>query len=389
MSIVMSRLRRRAPIVGAFSLFALALATAAASATAIDHAGFDPEESELAAIAYLDSLGVIGADVKLDILADQGIVSAWLEEHGLEDGVDADFWFAIGAYEQLFYVRSTSYRVSNAMQYLQLSDASVLRHIYGSPIDRSVPESVHFGAADYLVAGSFIDVKSGTLVIEALDISRVSQYLAVPRTFTGDLRFTAVDGLYQSQQGVIRGGMATNSCTVGFAATRNGVPGFVSAAHCTCTTRMYFSVSRGGLSTPASRVAVNWGPNADIAFFSTSLSGTAVSNTFFGELANSPTTRSPASQALVGNIACSRGSTSGWRCGGVMSNTFRPGGTGRMCNYQPCNAVFIQVGVSGAGGDSGGPWVVGNSPVGIHSSGLEGRGLASRITFLPSGVLLS
>ncbi|WP_156374052.1 hypothetical protein [Cellulomonas sp. Leaf334] len=84
-----------------------------------------------------------------------------------------------------------------------------------------------------------------------------------------------------------------------------------------------------------------------------------------------------------GSWACHRGKTTGWACGTITSIAYQPPSS--MCGGT-CSAVFVVVSAASQPGDSGGPWLVGSTPVGIHKGGNSSIAIYSKLSYVNSGV---
>lgn len=163
-----------------------------------------------------------------------------------------------------------------------------------------------------------------------------------------------------------RGGVYLSSCTAAFTVRNaSGTRGFLTAGHCGPTQNWGApgrSISNS--STYRNEARSN---SADLQWHS--LSAT-VYGQFYGTSSTNPTTlasRTVRSQQ-GGDSVCSRGKTSGWRCGTVTSISYRPLWSG-ACPGTICANVFVAVNRGGADGDSGGPWYSGTSAYGVHKGG--------------------
>lgn len=160
-----------------------------------------------------------------------------------------------------------------------------------------------------------------------------------------------------------RGGLHMSSCTTGFTVQNSsGTRGIITAGHCGDSQ----SYQLYGSSTWYSMTFQNEArtPSADLQWHTTAATEEP---RFHADSTSSSRvlTSSVSSANQGGDYVCSRGKTSGFRCGNVTSTAYRPIWDG-ACPSR-CNAHFVRVGTGNStGGDSGGPWFNGNAGYGVH-----------------------
>jgi hypothetical protein len=146
----------------------------------------------------------------------------------------------------------------------------------------------------------------------------------------------------------------------------SGIKGFLTAAHCG-NTQSYFGYNGQSYATTF-KAELNTA-RKDMQWHSTA------SGEFAEFYANSTTARRQVTSATgwadqaEGSVACHRGQTTGYSCGTITDKTFQTS----TCNgNNPCEFTWVRVeggALACSGGDSGGPWFLGNSAYGIHHSG--------------------
>ena len=101
------------------------------------------------------------------------------------------------------------------------------------------------------------------------------------------------------------------------------------------------------------------------------------------------TSKKTRSQQNIGDFVCKYGKATGWGCGWIVSKTAPPcGGVGAPAN----TAIRVDSDPNGAGydlsapGDSGGPFVVGNTALGGMSCQLDFDAIYVAVDYIESGL---
>jgi len=171
------------------------------------------------------------------------------------------------------------------------------------------------------------------------------------------------------QENSTQGGEVYGGCTGGFMATRGGAYGITTSAHCTTKPASY-----DGDATGSTYVASN---NRDTRF--TALSGDTAENKF---RVDASTLRTITAQGIVttGSLLFKYGKTTGYGSSTVESYagcvTFSSGNV--WCNLYYTAAKVTQ------GGDSGGPWFVGNTGYGFTTGSNSGGTYVTPIAWVGS-----
>lgn len=303
-----------------------------------------------------------------------------------------DLWVEHSEDRQLIYVRTINPDIALAMHEIPLSPSTEVVILNEAPVAQSVDNDDEL--AELVIEhvegaqGLFIDAETGALVIDVHRESAGAARSAV--TDLPNLGKFGVDEVKIEVQGeptedsiTVRGGVGLGSCTAGFPARQGSYIGYYSAAHCGPSQTTYANTAGTGASTTGTRRHYVHNGNGDIGFYSVSASNNTVVGSFFGSSSSSATTVGPPISIAQGATICSRGKSSGWRCGTVRSNAYRPTYSG-ACPTGTCNARFVSVNANQALGDSGGPWVYGSRPVGIHKGGSSTMSITSKIEYAPS-----
>lgn len=305
---------------------------------------------------------------------------------------------------QHFHVRSADPGVAQAVEDFT-AETGIPVELENSPAFRAELTDAAANNLDQVSAvsedeiqGFYVDPATGEVV---LDVSlegepRTQEQLQEDVEFQGapELTDTPVRTNLRAEPGSdhqARGGAATTSCTTGFTAeSTQGTQGFWTAAHGNCGTSQ---TVHSGVSSESSEVGVStvqatvYNSNADISYHSLPASVT-VNATYWGASASNPIANGNTVTVAGGAHICTRGQTSGVRCG-VAAVNYAPT-YDDACPDGPCNSVFIMA--DGAGrdvGDSGGPWWFDEGEaVGIHKGGGDTWSVLSAIEFVPSGTSL-
>ena len=300
--------------------------------------------------------------------------------------MDFDLWTEPSASGQGVFVRSSSDVPEDVLVAADLSSDTSVTIVNEAAIGRDtaaalsdeVEHAVDATVPD--VQGVYVDVTDGALVVQTSASETLStDEIAVPGF--DSVRVEHVDGP-MSDSIAVRGGVGMSGCTAAFPATSGSYIGFYSAAHCGSMT-VYANTAGTGTGTAAAIRSRNHGPNADIAFFSIANSN-SISRTFFGSSSTQATATSGPVSVGEGFTVCHRGKTTGWNCGKVQSIAYKPTWS-NACNGSTCRPVFVSVAARQAGGDGGGPWVSGNSAIGIHKGGNPNLSVYSKMNYVPAG----
>lgn len=324
-------------------------------------------------------------------IEDQAEVVREVNDSGIELGVDADIWIDHEAAVQQVWVRTQHKQVADAFQQLSLSEETSVTVVEDPPIADQVPpltDEIEAVVRDHApgVQGMYVRPADGALIVESTDVPADVNTDAIA-TGSGFSVVIAEQVEPASDSILTRGGVGLSSCTAGFSA-RNGSTyiGVFSAAHCGTSQRVYTNTAGTGSYVNATRTVQVHNANADIGFYRVP-SGHFVSSSFYGSSSSSATSMGSPQDVPVGITACHRGKTTGWRCGEITSISYRPTYAG-ACPNTTCNAVFVRASAQQAGGDSGGPWVNGRSPIGIHKGGGTSWSIYSKISRIPSATSL-
>lgn len=201
--------------------------------------------------------------------------------------------------------------------------------------------------------------RPGSVAAEDIVMSRVAQVGV-------DLESVLVEVSEGPVGDTRRGGLHMSSCTTGFGVQNSsGTRGIITAGHCGNSQ----SYQLHGSSTWYSMTYQNElrSANADLQWHTTAAAEE-------GRFHANSTSSSRALTSVVpranqgGDYVCSRGKTSGYRCGDVTSISYQPTWSG-ACPNTTCNAVFVRVSAGTSGGDSGGPWFNASAGYGIQKGG--------------------
>jgi hypothetical protein len=310
-------------------------------------------------------------------VSDQRTISEILANEEIELGKDADLWITPEESGQQINVRTSD------SEDLKISDVNVTtadplaaeeelssrqRHAAVSKVSPNV-QAMHTRTSD------------GALIIETLDelndadIDRLIESTGFAKVEVETLDETPRDSI------TIRGGAAMGSCTSGFAATYVGEIGFLSARHCSSPHSIFDSPSSTiGDFAPATKMSSTYKRDADISFFSVPSDVNSLSSTFYGSDGASTSLGQGPVEVGEGFTVCHRGRTTGWQCGETTSIVYQPTWEG-ACIDDICNSTFVRVDANQDQGDSGGPWVSGDSPAGIHKGGGSSWSVYSKLSY--------
>lgn len=311
-----------------------------------------------------------------------------------------DVWIEQEHAAQTFFVRTLDIDSRNAFNNLERTgetklvflDEKPLREQQSDPNADALAQIIDSIVPGY--EGMHVRVQDGTLVIHTSSMiaanGRVSSALESEiEELSGFENVELQHSTPEIPSFRIRGGSSTTSCTAGFAARRpdGAQSGFLSADHCGATQSVFSQPVRTGSSVGGVRTWRSDRRYADIAFYRVTASHTRDTNIW----ARNHATRNVTSRgrAVVGGSVCSMGHSSGWRCGQVRSVNHRP--TSNICLGMTCNPSFVRIQVQSRQGDSGGPWVSGNTGIAITTSISTSNGLhyttSSCLRFAPNILL--
>ncbi|MFV2087599.1 trypsin-like serine protease [Micromonospora sp. LOL_021] len=307
---------------------------------------------------------------------------------GIELGVDADVWVEQHDGAQELKVRTARKDIAAALGGLSLSGSTSVT-VVDEPtiasrrlvVTDEVAESVR--AVSPGVQGLYVRTADGALVVDTTDTAAKADVAALQRaTGFAKIEVTRVEPAGDTAI-LVRGGVALGGCTAGFSATYGSYKGYFTAGHCGSSQVTYSNTAGTGSWVTGTKRIQAYNTNSDIAFFSIP-SDNYISSTFFGSSSSSATSVGFPADVPEGITACHRGKAVGWGCGTITSIAYQPTWSG-ACPGGTCNAVFVRVGTGTAAGDSGGPWVNGNRPIGIHKGGGSSYSVYSKIYRIPAG----
>lgn len=389
--------RRTAAAVGCASVLVLAglgLAPAVAAPSTAEQrtatANFASEDpSVVAAQTYAEENSVTFQEATVAVEDQEALVAA-INALDIDLGMDADVWIEQDGAEQQVTVRTRQKQVGAALQQLPLSEGTTVTVVDEDPVadgavELSAPVEAAARDAAPGVQGMYVRTADGALVVETSDDpSTIDAADLAARTGFAAVAVEQVEPASDSI--LVRGGVALGGCTAGFSAKYGSYIGYFSAAHCGASQATYSNTAGTGTSVTGTRRVQNYGVNADIAFYSIAATNT-LSKTFFGSSSTSATSVGGPQDMPEGATVCHRGKTSGWKCGKITSIGYKPTWD-NACLTSACNPVFVRVDAAQAGGDSGGPWVNGSSPIGIHKGGAASWSVYSKFYRIPSGTSL-
>lgn len=237
------------------------------------------------------------------------------------------------------------------------------------------------------VQGMYVRLADGALVVETSDDPAALDMEAL----NAEVPFSAVvvERVEAASDTALttRGGVGMSSCTAGFSA-RNGSTylGVYAAAHCGTTQSVYTNTAGTGSSVTGTRSLEVHNANADIGFYRIPV-GNFVSRSIYGASPRRATALGAPQDVPEGISVCHRGKATGWTCGTITSIAYKPTWAG-ACPNTTCNPAFVRVSAPTVAGDSGGPWVNGNAPIGIHKGGAATWSVYSKISRVPAGTAL-
>lgn len=229
------------------------------------------------------------------------------------------------------------------------------------------------------------DERTGEIVVDVqatpLQAAAVQGQLGAASTLLGyPVRLRTYDGKLSKH--AVRGGSNLQSaCTSGFVVKNGTQKGTLTAGHCPST--LEYSDAVDGTYYTLSRPvgAVRDDASHDVQF----LDATADALPQFYADSTTPrvlTGKRLQSSTTVGSTVCHRGDYSKHSCGSVESISYTPTKPATTTSPNPyycgpsdnltCSATWVQVGGSTVrcqGGDSGGPWFIAQTALGVHTGG--------------------
>ena len=158
-------------------------------------------------------------------------------------------------------------------------------------------------------------------------------------------------------------GLALSFCTSGFSVQNgSGVKGITTAAHCNNT------LSYNGSNLPFQGAA--YGGQYDVQWH-TAPNFTVRNLAYDGSAYRYIWGTKHRDNQYVGEWVCKYGKQTGYSCGSIMDKHFQPSPS----DCSNCfTSTFIRVNTGSSGGDSGGPWMVGNTAYGITHGRIPSTG---------------
>ena len=243
----------------------------------------------------------------------------------------------------------------------------------GNRLMRAIPGVQGLGydpARNLIVVDVYVEEGQSLDQAEAVAaLDRIAGMETAINVIDAPLRTTAARG----------GGKLLNSsggyCTAGFAATRGGVGGIVTAGHCGTNKTSYKGQDAAAHTLYDFYVptttnhdllwAKTTGDEYGEFFPGTSSAYRTVTGTRFRSSTNS------SGWFSSGSYVCHFGHTTGFSCGEVQSTTYQPGDAAACTSSSPCSAVWVKFSgpdLACYSGDSGGPVFADNTAFGVFST---------------------
>lgn len=283
---------------------------------------------------------------------------------------------------------------ASATELAQLADA-----LTGAVSDRD--DILEFAGTHYdherrLMELEYDPIEDGSTAVTAALLEDARAYAAAE--FGGELPLPVVfvetsNGPVRAEA-IVRGGLDLNrdgnnniaECTAGFTAKRNGNRGVTTARH--CRDRLRIGAAGAGDAISINPAVADYDA-IDIQFHRTLTGNGHTTYKTFRATGRGGSDYRPVtavSNAPMGSVVCHWGRTSGYSCDFVEDQD-------RCVTYASgrrwCGLDETQNNIS-AGGDSGGPWFLGQTARGIHSGGGPGASFFTRVgrmRFLDTTVL--
>lgn len=300
----------------------------------------------------------------------------------LERGSDGNYRYVVASTGAVRGAKVAGVDVRNARYSLRQLDGAVerLNRVHALS-NKAALQGVHAWGVDLRNNSVVVTVAPG-YALNAID------FIAVSGIDAGMVRFETSQLEAPTPFVNVIGGIAYTSgggrCSIGFSATRGGAKGFATAGHCGG-----IGTSVGISGTTVGSVQAHYYPGGDMAWASV-----RSTDTLLGQVSKYDGTVQRVlgrTQAAVGAAVCRSGSTTGWRCGTIVSYN-------NSVNYGQGNVTGLTRSTACAGrGDSGGSWITGSGQAqGVTSGGQLPAGqntncsVASPVTwFQPINPLIS
>ena len=300
----------------------------------------------------------------------------------LERGSDGNYRYVVASTGAVRGAKIAGVDVRQARYSLRQLDGAVerLNRVHALS-NKTALQGVHAWGVDLRNNSVLVSVAPG-YALNAID------FIAVSGIDAGMVRFETSQLEAPTPFVNVIGGNAYTSgggrCSIGFSATRGGAKGFATAGHCGG-----IGTSVGISGTTVGSVQAHFYPGGDMAWASV-----RSTDTLLGQVSRYDGTVQRvlgSTQAAIGAAVCRSGSTTGWRCGTIVSYN-------NTVNYGQGNVTGLTRSTACAGrGDSGGSWITGSGQAqGVTSGGQLPAGqntncsVASPVTwFQPINPLIS
>jgi streptogrisin C len=273
----------------------------------------------------------------------------------LERGSDGNYRYVVASTGAVRGAKIAGVDVRQARYSLRQLDGAVerLNRVHALS-NKTALQGVHAWGVDLRNNSVVVTVAPG-YALNAID------FIAVSGIDAGMIRFETSQLEAPTPFVNVIGGNAYTSgggrCSIGFSATRGGAKGFATAGHCGG-----IGTTVGISGTTVGSVQAHFYPGGDMAWASV-----RSTDTLLGQVSRyNGTTQAVlgSTVAAVGAAVCRSGSTTGWRCGTIVSYN-------NTVNYGQGNVTGLTRSTACAGrGDSGGSWITGSGQAqGVTSGG--------------------
>lgn len=273
----------------------------------------------------------------------------------LERGSDGNYRYVVASTGAVRGAKIAGVDLRNARYSLRQLDGAVerLNRVHALS-NKTALQGVHAWGVD-LPSNSVVVTVAPGYALNAID------FIAVSGVDAGMVRFEASQLEAPTPFVNVIGGIAYTSgggrCSIGFSATRGGAKGFATAGHCGG-----IGTTVGISGTTVGSVQAHYYPGGDMAWASV-----RSTDTLLGQVSRYDGTVQRVlgrTQAAIGAAVCRSGSTTGWRCGTIVSYN-------NTVNYGQGNVTGLTRSTACAGrGDSGGSWITGSGQAqGVTSGG--------------------
>lgn len=273
----------------------------------------------------------------------------------LERGSDGNYRYVVASTGAVRGAQIAGVDLRNARYSLRQLDGAVerLNRVHALS-NKTALQGVHAWGVD-LPSNSVVVTVAPGYALNAID------FIAVSGVDAGMVRFEASQLEAPTPFVNVIGGIAYTSgggrCSIGFSATRGGAKGFATAGHCGG-----IGTTVGISGTTVGSVQAHYYPGGDMAWASV-----RSTDTLLGQVSRYDGTVQRVlgrTQAAIGAAVCRSGSTTGWRCGTIVSYN-------NTVNYGQGNVTGLTRSTACAGrGDSGGSWITGSGQAqGVTSGG--------------------